>query len=101
MATFRLLTALEPRLASLLAECQAEEAEAQGDPHYCANLVWHQKYKSRLCRLVGWGRRDVPELGTSLAYDVAYDVCYEALPGCRACGCLRVEYSADGVPRLV
>lgn len=55
---------------------------------FCANRRWCKEFKPRLLKLVGWARKDKPELSTTKAYDVAYEVIYGALPACRDCACL-------------
>ncbi len=84
----------EPRLAELLAE--ARTVRDEGGSYFCANEVWYgygdprRGFKARLLPLVGWERRDGPDLlRTEQAYDVAYGFIYDALPDCRGeCGCM-------------
>jgi hypothetical protein len=85
--TWQQLVRREPRLGELLRQARAVRAKGK---HFCANAVWYAQFKPRLCRLVGWARRDEPILGTMEAYDVAHETVYEALPGCRDCLCLRL-----------
>jgi hypothetical protein len=85
------LIAQEPRLLKLYE--RALSFHRATDPRFCANEVWYgysdvrTGLKERLCMLVGWEARKLT-LRTEEAYDVAYDAIYEALPDCRACGCL-------------
>jgi hypothetical protein len=91
------LVRLEPRLLDLLREARALRKEQRRDPHFCANAAWYgygrwrgHGLKPRLVRLVGWSAEGGdPILATRAAYDVAYQTVYEALPACRACGCMR------------
>lgn len=91
--TWAQLVALEPRLQALLDEAKSVDGS---DEHFCANRVWYGNarnrngIKERLCRLVGWDVRrhgGSALLSSEAAYDVAYETIYDALPGCRECGC--------------
>jgi hypothetical protein len=87
------LVAREPRLGALLAEAKA--VSSRRNPHFCANEVWygyagHRGIKPRLRHLVGWdAMSDDPDLHSCRAWDAAYQTIYDALPSCRACGCMR------------
>jgi hypothetical protein len=90
------LTRLEPRLIGLRASIQRIGRQRAEAPGYCANATWYGdmpspwSLKERLCRLVGWERKNGPaQLRTPEAYDVAYDTLYAALPDCApGCRCL-------------
>lgn len=81
------LAVIEPELSALLAEAEAVKDDGKLES-FCANRRWCKEFKPRLLKLVGWARKDKPELNTTKAYDVAYKVIYGALPACRDCGCL-------------
>jgi hypothetical protein len=86
--TWHNISRLEPKLAELLKEAQAV-TDPGGDPGFCANAVWYDRFKPQLTCLVGWFARCKHFLLTSPeAYDIAYDKIYEALPDCRGCCCL-------------
>jgi len=99
--TWDMLVAAEPRLADVLRDCRAMRKDAKADPHFCAIRVWYgyddrgpskgwgHGLRGRIAPLVGWSREGHPLLGTEAAYDVAYDKCYDALPDCRGCCCLK------------
>jgi hypothetical protein len=95
--TFDEIVALEPELQRLRNEARAirDDGSKSG---FCANAIWygHGEYeglgfKPRLKCLVGWKRREGPEvLKSSEAYYVAYRTIYKELPDCRPgprCGC--------------
>lgn len=75
---------LEPRLLALYTRALA--IRKSGRPFDDLDVwIGHggcEGMKAELVRLVGWSRKDSPELGTNQAYDLAYDKIYsEALCG--------------------
>lgn len=87
--TWHKLIKLEPRLLSLFQLAKAAYDDRSTDS-YCANMIWYRSFKPIVCALVGWSADNPPHpsLITSAAYDIAYETIYDALPGCRNCGCL-------------
>jgi hypothetical protein len=83
---------LEPRLGALLQEAAAVEDDG---PTFCRNTTvafdpdGRPTLKRRLAQLVGWGSpHPGSALATCRAYEAALHALYEALPPCRACGCV-------------
>lgn len=82
------LARLEPRLQALYDEAKAIEDNSNAN-YFCANDIWYEQFKPRLCSLVGWDvSSPYPKLRTDQAYDAAYDKVYGALPDCRNCSCI-------------
>lgn len=87
---FNRLSAIEPRIAELLAEASAITDD--GGPSFCANAIFYgffghePSFKARLSKLVGY-KAEREELKSSEVYDVVYSVIYKALPNCRNCMC--------------
>lgn len=87
--TWEDLVKREPRLGALLREARA--VTPPREPNWDVDRVWYMQLKPRLLELVGWfAKSDDPVLHTCDAYDVAYHRIYDALPDCRACGCMRL-----------
>jgi hypothetical protein len=84
---WKYLTDLEPRLNELLDEIRNVDGS---DDSFCANSVWYEAFKPRLCGLVGWQASKAGFLRSSHVYDVAYERLYQELPDCKNCGCLGV-----------
>ena len=93
------LVALEPALQQLLDDIRRVKDDKRR-PSFCTNHWWYGRptwldededdgFRGRLIDLVGYVamRPDEPRLRTSDAYMIAYDTLYDALPGCRNCGC--------------
>jgi len=82
--TWQRLTQLEPRLLALYNQALAIRS---GKRLFDALDVWIGRgrwdgMKDEMKGLVGWERKDIAELVTNEAYDVAYDrIFYEALLG--------------------
>jgi hypothetical protein len=82
--TWQDLIDLEPRLLALYNRALAIR---NGNRPFDALDVWigsgyRDGIKAEMVELVGWNRRDRPELATNEAYDIAYDkIYYEALLG--------------------
>jgi len=78
----------EPRLLKLYNKVKKDsEKYAKITDSFCANDVWYEKYKPRLCLLVGWEAQN-KSISDETSYDVAYNTIYELLPNCKNCGCL-------------
>jgi hypothetical protein len=81
--TWGRLIELEPRLRALYNRALTIR---NGKRRFDALGLWIGQgcdgMKDEMTALVGWGRKDSPELGTNEAYDVAYEkIFYEALLG--------------------
>jgi len=79
--TWERLIELEPRLLSLYKRALAIRNSGE---RYDPLEVWYRWGGMRdwLVGLVGWSRKDNPELATCAAYDIAYDkIFFEALCG--------------------
>jgi hypothetical protein len=88
------LVAWEPRILSLRRHAATADASS---PTFCANRAWSGRsgMRRQLYDLVGWSRTTALSdlwaerwLHTSEAWDLAYHGVYDALPGCRRCGCI-------------
>jgi len=53
---------------------------------FCANNIWDNRFKPYIVNHVGW-HSSIPDLKSSLAYDITYQKIYNALPNCRNCFC--------------
>lgn len=72
---------IEPRIWDLYVKA----VEAEDDRHaICANKIWYDNLKPKLCELVGYGAKD-SRLRHPIAYEVVYHTVYRALPNCRNC----------------
>lgn len=94
------IVAIEPRIESLL-RYTTWIIDPGGD-YFCANEIWYNLLKPQMVKLVGWGREwhpgimigpvviknaaDIMKEGR--VYDLVYRKIYDALPGCRNCGCM-------------
>jgi hypothetical protein len=68
---------------------EVQDAYDPGGKSFCAEQLWHSRYKSRVGGLVGFNARSShPEVRTREAYELACDVIREAMPPCRNCGVL-------------
>ncbi len=80
--TWEVLITLEPRLLELHDRANALRRRKR---RFNALDVWYGRgrygMKDELTALVGYRRKDIPELGTNAAYDLAYDKIYCALTG--------------------
>ncbi len=91
---FEKLCGMEPRLQALYKKAKGMRDDPSR-PSFCANAVWfgalgEEGLRGEMARLVGWFAEN-PELRTTEAYDIAYETLYQALPNCRACGCMAFE----------
>jgi hypothetical protein len=77
----------EPRLDDLFRAAKHYRVPTAGV--FCAEILWHARFKPQLTFLVGFRcRSEDPVMRTMQAYDVAFAKIYEALPACRGCACL-------------
>jgi hypothetical protein len=75
--TLDLLIELEPRISQLIADARGRYQKRR--PRERALWIFYTEFKPQVRQLVGYSRRGIPLLGTSLAYDIVYDVVYHAL----------------------
>jgi hypothetical protein len=96
------LATAEPRLWELASQAVAIKAQQRkGGKQYCTNADWFADFKPALCRLVGWSRKQHPQLGTEQAYATAYDTIHELLPGCKHQGLCRWRPSQNNFTKGV
>lgn len=81
------MVAIEPGLGALYREVRS--LKDPGGSCFCAEMLWHRRYKARLAWLVGFRTHsDDMRLRTMAAYDVAFEKIYGAMPACRGCACV-------------
>ncbi|MET0601357.1 MAG: GIY-YIG nuclease family protein [Baekduia sp.] len=87
--SFADLCRVDPRLERLVNDARVEAERAPRMSTVCREDAFERRFRPRLERLVGWGRRGAGPRGlaTRAAYDVAEAGLRDLLPPCRGCLC--------------
>lgn len=84
--TWKRICELCPLMLRLFEQARAVKDDKR-KRRFCANDIWYNQFKPYMVNHVGW-HSSIPELQSSLAYNITYEKIYEALPDCRNCFCV-------------
>jgi hypothetical protein len=92
--TWKRICQIDPTMLNLYREAKTIK-DNKRKKRFCANEIWESRFKPFIVNHVGW-HSAMPELQSSLAYNIAYQTIYGALPNCRNCFCVGMGNSIVG-----
>lgn len=84
--TWERICRLNPLMRNLYEEAKSIKDDKR-KKRFCANVIWENQLKPYMVNHVGWNS-PIPELRSSLVYNITYEKIYNALPNCRNCFCV-------------